>query len=188
MYMEKFYRKDMLINLLLIFILSLLSANVQALSTDKDKPIEIEADSAELDNKKGVTIYYGNVIVTQGSIRMTGNKMTVYFTDGNLDTVIMTGKPATYKQLPDDSKIYDEAEALTMEYHELKSLIILKENAIVKQEGLQFSGKRIEYDTVSSRVKAEGGIKQRQNGDGTEATGGKRERVKITIKPKKKQN
>ena len=186
--MEKYCPKNKLISLLLIFTLSIFVANALALSTDKDKPIEIEANSAELDDKKGITIYYGNVIVTQGSIRMTGNKMTVYYTDDELDTVIMTGSPATYRQLPDDSDIYDEAEALTMEYHELKSLIILKEKALVQQEGLRFSGKRIEYDTVRSRVKAEGGIKQQQDGDGTEATGGTRERVKITIKPKKKKN
>ena len=188
MYTLIYYQKTKLISLLLIFILTLFVSNAQALSTDKDKPIEIEADSAELDDKKGVTIYYGNVIVTQGSIRMTGNKMTVYFTDEDLDTVIMTGKPATYRQLPDNSDIYDEAEALTMEYYELKSLIILKEKALVKQKGLQFSGKRIEYDTVNSRIKAEGGVSHKQNGDGSETTGEKRERVKIIIKPKKKQN
>ncbi len=186
MCIQLYYQKTRLISLLLIITIALFIPNAYALSTDKDKPIEIEADSAELDDKKGVTIYYGNVIVIQGSIKMTGDKMTVYYTaDDELDTVIMVGKPATYRQLPDDSKIYDEAEALTMEYHELKSLIILKENAIVKQEGLRFSGKRIEYDTLTSRVKAEGGIRQ-QSEDGSTASGEKRERVRITIKPKKK--
>ena len=174
MYMEKYYQKNKLISFLLIIILSLFGANAKALSSDKEKPIEIEADSAELDDKKGVTTYYGNVIVIQGSIHMTGDKMTVYYTDGELETVIMTGKPATYKQLPDNSEIYDEAEALTMEYHELKSLIILKEKAVVNQDGLRFSGKRIEYDTANSRVKAEGGIKQVQGGEGTDTGGGKR--------------
>ena len=50
---------------------------------------------------------------------MTGDIMTVYFKDDELDTLIMEGNPARYRQLPDDSKIYDEAEALRMEYYEL---------------------------------------------------------------------
>jgi len=182
--MEKYYQNKLIKQFLLI-VLSMSGANAWALSTDKDQPIEIEADSAELDNKKGVTIYRGNVVVTQGSIRMTGDLMTVYFTkESDLDYVILDGKPATYKQLPDKSEIYDEAEALRMEYYALKTLIVLIEKAQVKQEGLRFSGKRIEYDTKNSRVKAEGGIK---HGTGeADDTDTKKERVKITIKPKKK--
>ena len=97
-----------------------------ALSTDKDQEIEIEADSAELDDKQGVTVYEGKVVVTQGSIRMTGDKMTVHYTKNNdLDTVVLNGKPATYRQLPDKSEVYDEAEALQMEFYKAKNLIVL---------------------------------------------------------------
>ncbi len=156
------------------------TTSVWALSTDKDQPIEIEADNADLDNEKGVTIYRGNVVLIQGSVRMTGDTMTVYFKDNELDILIMEGKPAKYRQLPDDSKIYDEAEALRMEYYELKSLVILIDKASFKQEGLSFSGNRIEYDTEHSKVKARGNIKQ----GGAGSTGG--ERVKIILKPKKK--
>lgn len=186
MFMEKYYPTKF-INLLIFFVIFLISHYAWSLSTDKDKDIDVEANSAELDGNKGVTIYRGNVVVTQGSIRMTGDIMTVYFTeDEELDTVIMEGKPATYRQLPDDSDIYDEAEALRMEYHELKSLIILIDKALVKQEGLRFSGNRIEYDTEHSRVKARGSIKQTVDGDTD--TQSQDERVKITIKPKKKKN
>ena len=158
--------------------------SIRALSTDKDQDIEILADSAELDDKKGVTIYHGNVVVTQGSIKMTGDEMTVHFNENDdLELVILVGRPATYRQLPDDSEVYDEAEALRMEYHELKSLIVLIEKAQVTQEGLRFSGKRIEYDTLNSRVKAKSQVKP------DEVTGSDEEsedRVRIIIKPKKK--
>jgi lipopolysaccharide export system protein LptA len=154
-----------------------------ALSTDKDQPIEIEANSADLDDEKGVTIYRGNVILTQGSVRMTGDTMTVYFTNDELDTLIMEGQPARYKQLPDGSKIYDEAEALRMEYYELKNMIILIDKASFKQEGLSFSGNRIEYDTEHSRVKARGSVKQQS---GSSSSGSSGERVKIILKPRKK--
>lgn len=161
-----------------------LALPVLALSTDKDQPIEVEADTAELDDVKNVSIYRGNVVVTQGSIRMTGDVMTVYQTDSDdLDHLIMDGKPATYRQLPDDSTIHDTAEALRMEYFEIKNKIILTNRAVVTQEGLRFSGDRIEYDTELSKVKA-----WSKPGGATEETAAPdaapRERVKIIIKKK----
>ncbi len=182
---EKFYfeRITLLGNIVFICAGLLFATSAWALSTDKDQPIEIEADSADLDDEKGVTIYRGNVVLIQGSVRMTGDTMTVYFTNDELDTMIMEGKPARYRQLPDGSEIYDEAEALRMEYYELKNLIVLIDKASFKQEGLSFSGNRIEYDTLHSRVKARGSVKQQA---GSSSSGSSGERVKIILKPKKK--
>jgi len=169
-----------------IFILTM--NTVFALSTDKQKDIEIEADSAEMDDLKGVTTYRGDVVVTQGSIRMTGHTMTVHFAEsGDMELVIMQGKPATYRQLPDDSETYDEAEALQMEYYALKDYIILKEKALVtKPNGSRMSGKRIEYDTVLSKVIAKGSTRTTKANDG-ETSKKNDGRVKIIIKKKKQQ-
>lgn len=159
-----------------------------ALSTDKQKDIEIEADSAEMDDLKGITIYRGDVVVTQGSIRMTGHTMTVHFTEsGDMELVIMQGKPATYRQLPDNSKAYDEAEALQMEYYALKDYIILIDKALVtKPNGSRMSGRRIEYDTVLSKIIAKGSTRTTKTADG-KASKKKDGRVKITIKKKKEE-
>ncbi len=157
-----------------------------ALSTDKQKDIEIEADSAEMDDLKGITIYRGDVVVTQGSIRMTGHTMTVHFAEnGDMELVIMQGKPATYRQLPDNSKTYDEAEALQMEYYALKDYIILIDNALVtKPNGSRMSGKRIEYDTVLSKVIAKGSTRTTSTNNDSKTDKKKDGRVKITIKKK----
>ena len=158
-----------------------------ALSTDKEQDIEIEADSAEMDDLKGITTYRGDVVVVQGSIRMTGHTMFVYFDDnGDMELVIMQGTPATYRQLPDDSETYDEAEALQMEYYALKDYIILKEKALVtKPDGSQMRGKRIEYDTVLSKTIAKGSTSTTVAGEENKQSKKKDGRVKITIKKKK---
>ena len=153
------------------------------LAADKDEPIEVEADTAELDDAKKISIYRGNVIVTQGTIRMTGDVMTVHQTeDGDLETLVLEGRPATYRQLPEKSKVYDEAEALRMEYYELRNYVILIKEAVVTQEGLKFSGDRIEYDTAQSKVKA---WSDTAAGDESKPAG-TGERVKIIIKKKDK--
>ena len=148
------------------------------------QPIEIEADTAEMDDVSKITIYRGNVIVTQGSIKMTGHTMTVHFDKNNdMELVIMNGTPATYRQLPDDGKVFDEAEALQMEYYALKNYVILIDRALVTQEGLKFSGKRIEYDTILSKVKAEG---RPNTADKKEENGNKQIKVRVKIIIKKK--
>lgn len=131
------------------------SAGLQALSTDKDQDIEIESDSAYLDDTKNLSVYTGNVQVVQGSMRITGDKMTIYYTEANeLDKIIVEGQPATFRQLPDNSTLHDEAEALVMEYYEQKNLIVLAEKARVKQGDRRLIADHVEYDTRLSQVRA----------------------------------
>ena len=169
-----------------IVILSCLLGSLAAfsLSTDKDQPIEVEADEAELDDKNDVSIYRGNVIVRQGSIHMTGDTMTVYSKGGDeLDYIIIEGNPATYKQLPDNSDVHDQARAMRMEYHESKSLVVLIRDAWVKQDTSTLVGERIEYNTELSRVKAW----SRPDGEtSAQATATENKgRVKLILKKKK---
>ena len=170
---------------LLLLICGLFTQASLALSTDKDQPIEVEANYAELDDERGETIYKGDVIVIQGSMEITGDVLTVtYNDDGELDTMVVTGNLSHYKQLPDGSEIYDEAWAIRMEYYALKNFIVLIDQALVTQEGMRFSGQKIEYDTEKSQVKARGAASTTaDNATDKPANSG---RVKLTIKPKKK--
>jgi lipopolysaccharide export system protein LptA len=168
--------------LLPILLLAATAVPAWGLSTDKDEPIEVEADSAELDDARNVSVYRGNIVVVQGSMRMTGDVMTVHHTDDNkLDRLIIEGRPATYRQMPDDGKAFDEAEARRMEYHESKELILLIDRATVRQDRVLFSGDRIEYDTRLSKVRAWSKPGARTAGDET-AEQQPGERVRIIIK------
>ena len=168
---------------LLIFLCSVFP--LYALSTDNQQDMEITADTAEMDDAKGISIYRGDVIVVQGTMRITGDIMTVYFDDNDeIELAVMEGKPATYKQLPDNSEVYDEAYALRMEYYLLKDYIILIDEGLVIQEGLRMTGDRIEYDTVTNNAKAETKQKDVSETGGTENNNG---RVKIIIKKKKEE-
>ena len=170
----------MRIKLFIVFICVAVANYVFALSSDSEQNIEIEADTAEMDDINKTTVYRGNVVINQGSIRMTGHTMTVHFDKNNdVKLVILNGSPATYRQLPDNSDTYDKAEALKMKYYALKNNIILIDNALVTQEGLMFSGQKIEYDTELSKVKAES-LPNKTKKDASK----KEERVKIIIRKK----
>ena len=175
----------------LVVVLSCLLGSMTAwcLSTDKDQPIQVEADEAELDDLNDVSIYRGNVIVTQGSIRMTGDVMTVRSKGGDeLDYLVIEGSPATYRQLPDNAAAPNQARAKRMEYHETRNLVVLIEDAWVKQDTSTLVGERIEYNTALSRVKATGGVTAEAGAGAGESERAdpakKRGRVKLILKRK----
>ena len=186
MYIRQLNQRQCLKQFFALFLVTLMNSAF-ALSTDKQQDMEIEANSAEMDDIKGITIYRGNVVVTQGSMRITGHTLTVHFNDNDdMELAIMQGNPATYRQRPDNSEADDEAESLQMEYYALKDYIILIDKAWVKKpDGSRMSGSRIEYDTVLSQVKAKGSVNTTQTKDNKiNNTDG---RVKITIKKKKQE-
>lgn len=157
-----------------------LTADLAALATDSQQPIEIQADFAELDDQEGKTVYVGNVVVIQGSIKMTGDKLKVNFSeDRDLQDVYMEGRPAYFKQTPDSGDDV-EGEALLIEYHAQKSLLHLIQKARLTQGKRLFEGDRINYDTAKSVITARAAPK----GPETKGPPKKRERVRVIIPPK----
>ena len=156
---------------------------VRALSTDPQQPVEVQADFAEMDDKAGTTVYIGNVIVTQGSIRMTGDRMRATFDDQRaLEDVFVDGRPAYFRQTPDGSKEDIEGQALQVEYHAKKNQLILIKDASLKQGERLFEGYRINYDTKKSVITGRGDPLPEA---GTKPSGKPAGRIKVIIPPKK---
>ncbi len=153
---------------------ALLPTAAWALSSDRDKPMSIEADRVELNDGKGVSVYHGNVKVSQGTLRLTGDTMTVYSKGEKVEKVIMEGTPATYQQRPDNKDQDVRARALRMEYFTNPEYIVLQKEAEVEQEGDRLRSERIEYDVARDKVNA--------------GTNQPNERVRITIQPKNEKN
>ncbi|MCU7938779.1 MAG: lipopolysaccharide transport periplasmic protein LptA [gamma proteobacterium symbiont of Bathyaustriella thionipta] len=170
--------------LLFTFVLFLTPASLMALSSDRNQPINLEADSADIDDLKGISIYTGNVILSQGSMVIKSSKLTLY-TDKNkdLEKAIAVGsekKLATFKQRPEGKNVDFRARAITMIYYLTKDKIHLLKNAYVWQDGDTFSGNKIIYDTKNETVIATG----KKNKDGKPVSSGGR--IKVTIQPKNK--
>ena len=72
-----------------------------ALDSDKDQPASVEADEVEYDFRTGVRTYKGNVIVEQGSLRITGDKLVVVYKDDKLESATAWGNLASFKQRPE---------------------------------------------------------------------------------------
>lgn len=173
-------RGKLFLSLLALF----LGQGAMALSTDREQPINIEADRAEADHARRITTYYGDVIITQGTLKITGDTVTIEYDDQNrLTKLVSEGAPARFRQLPDGKSDqptnYQAAEASRMEYYAGKDVIILLGKAVYGQGGDRVAADRIVYDSINSRLKAES--RAAADGDGGQPSS----RVRIKIEPKK---
>ena len=143
------------LNKLLIGLLALLPSIAVALPSDRNKPINIEADHAQLDDKLGITQYKGRAVLTQGTLRIDGDIITFYYDKNKkLTKMIAQGKMAKYQQIQNPGEEPVKAEALQMEYHAGSQRIHLLGKGFVWQNGSKFSGNRIEYDIARNVVNA----------------------------------
>ena len=149
----------------------MLSGMAHSLPSDKDAPVNIEADSGEIDQATGTTIYQGTVIITQGSMKLEAHKVTVQYKDKKPYQLTATGTPARFRQKPDESKDWVKGRGNKIVYLIHSEELILTDNAELQQGGDSFSSDRIVYDRVKAKLRA-----------GAAAQG--KQRVKVTIQPK----
>jgi lipopolysaccharide export system protein LptA len=163
----------------LSFLLACLLLPLQslALSTDKDQPMNIEADRVDIDDEKGVSTFRGNVVITRGSMLIKGDVVVVYRDKAkNLDKVHSTGNLAHFQQRPDNKPDDVIAEGQELFYDAVKEVLNIRRQGKVVQGGDTFRGEHIVYDSKRDKVEARGN----KNGNG------KKGRVQMTLQPSKK--
>jgi len=158
--------------LLCVFAILLFPVAAMAKSTDGDQPMNIEANKVILKEKKGISRYLGNVAITQGSRKISGDNITIFADDNNVTKVIIQGKPASFSQLNDNNEKI-EASSHKMIFHAKTEILILETDAVLQQKDNIFKSDKITYNTAKDIITA--GKK-----DGVD-----NERVKITILPEK---
>lgn len=153
----------------------LLAGAVQALESDRRQPVQLDADRAEMNNATGVGIYTGNVVLTQGTMKITADRMTVHTTpEGQVRRIIAEGKQATFRQLPEGQSEYVHARAPRMEYRmQEPASVDLTGGAVLTQGKNEFAGQVIHYDVSQDVVTAHGGQQEQ-------------ERIRITFFPGEK--
>lgn len=149
----------------------------QALPGDHNQPIELEADSVDLNEKTGQAIYKGNVELNQGSIRLQAQEVRVLFADGKPAKVIATGYPVRFRQRPAEGQDYHRGQARKAEYSVHSSELIMTGSAVMSQGKNTFRSERIVYDRAKGRIKAGQSLKDQATGNQP------KERVKITLDP-----
>lgn len=155
----------------------LLPLQAAALNTDKDKPMNIEADRVDIDDEKGISTFRGNVVMTRGSVIIKGDMVEVYRNKAKeLDKVHSTGNLAHFQQRPEGKPDDVIAEGQELFYDAVKEILIIRRQGKVIQGGDIFRGEHIVYDSKRDLVEARG----------SKGGNGKKGRVQMTLQPSKK--
>ncbi len=156
------------IKFVLILIVSQLSTLSWGLESDSKQPIYIEANSVTFDDKKGESIYIGDVRVVQGSMQLYADHLVVYSIDRKTDKIIATGNPLRFQQTPVEGKSDIHGESLRAEYYAADNRLILLQQALIWQGDNTYASERIEYDHNNDIVRA-----------GQKSSGAKRVHVRL---------
>jgi len=136
--------------------LVLAAPTAAALPEDRNQPIHLEASRGQLDQKTGVSVYEGNVVITQGSMRLTADTVTIYIKDNNFQRMEATGAPANLRYRPAVDKPEIQGASQRVEYDVAGAKVIMSGGARLVQGQDTFAGDRIEYDLKGDVVRARG--------------------------------
>jgi len=145
----------------LLFAVLLLPSTLSAMPEDSNQSIVVESDSAERNEKTGLTHYSGNVVIRQGSMTIDANEVAVHYRDNRVDQIICRGNPASYQQVGNNGMAV-LARAETIEYLPLEKLVNLKKNASLSRNGTLIKGDSINYDLSNETWRAKGDNKSNQ--------------------------
>ena len=150
--------------------LALVPSLATALPEDRNQPIQLEASRGQIDQKTGISVYEGNVVISQGSMRLSAEVATIHVKDGGFQRMEATGNPVNLRYQPtaDIPEILGVSQRV--EYDVAGAKVIMSGRARLTQGQDVFTGDRVEYDLKSDIVRARGA--------------GNNGRIQFTIQPR----
>jgi lipopolysaccharide export system protein LptA len=161
-----------------VFLACALAAPASADRADRDKPTQIDADKQFGDDLKQIVIYTGNVVLTRGTLRITGARLEFRQDPEGYQYAVVTAAPgqlATFRQRRDSTRpgIEEHVEGVAerIEYDgKLETVRFIRqanwkrlENGEVRDE---LTGNIITYDGRNSTYQADGGDPRKDPGSG----------------------
>ncbi len=163
----------------LLVVGALIAAGVRAEQADRDKPVNIEADSMIADDSKKTATFDGKVVLTQGSLVIRADKIVVQQDGEGFQHGVATGTPASFRQRQEGQE-YVDGEARRIEYDSRGERVELFSVARLRRDnGDDVRGEYISYDARTERFTVKSGGNAPEGADN---------RVRATIMPKKKES
>lgn len=177
--------KTTLVPLFLIVCLALGLGQAHAEKADRDKPMNIEADSLRYDDQRQTSVFTGRVVLTKGTILIRGAKVDVrQDSDGNQFGLVLSesNKQAFFRQKREGVDEHIEGEGDTIEYDSRSDTVKFITNAKLRRyRGAtlsdEFTGGVIVYNNSTDVFTIDGAVAK------TEGVKGGRVRAMLTPSP-----
>ena len=136
--------------------LMLLALQAQALESDRQKPLEVNADTTDGTLGDGVTILRGHVEIRQGTLHIRAHEAEVDKSGGKVHQITLRGNPAYLEQEIEDQGLV-QAQAQTIEYQVASGIVTLTGAADVKHPQYEISGEQLKYDLNAQHFQGDSG-------------------------------
>jgi lipopolysaccharide export system protein LptA len=164
---------------LLCCFVAALAAPAAAEKADRDKPVNLEADRVTIDDARQTALFEGNVVLTQGTLQIRGDRMEVRQDKEGFQHGTTWGGPAHFRQKREGFDELIEGWAERIEYDGRAESMQMFNRAQLKRGQDEVRGNYISYDAKSEFFQVTGGAKDA-------APGGSEGRVRAVIQPKSK--
>jgi lipopolysaccharide export system protein LptA len=165
---------------LLIGLLAFGASTARADKSDREKPMNIEADRMLVDDAKKESVFEGHVVLTQGTLKLEGDRVNVRQDADGFQFGIAYGRPAKFRQRRDGTDEYIEGFADRLEYDGKNDMLQMFGVARLLKGTDEVRGDYISYNAKTEFFQVLGGGKSAAtpaNPDG---------RVRAVILPKSK--
>ena len=121
------------------------SMSAVALESDRQQPLEINANATDGTLGDGITTMRGDVEIRQGTLHITADEAEVKKANGRVQSVTFRGRPAYLEQEIEEQGLV-KATAATIDYQVATGIVTLTGNADVQHPQYQISGDVLTYD------------------------------------------
>jgi lipopolysaccharide export system protein LptA len=147
---------------------------------DRDKPVNLEADRVTIDDAKQVATFEGNVVLSQGTLQIRGDRMVVRQDAEGFQYGIATGNLASFRQKREGYDDFIEGFAERIEYDGKAERLQMFNRAQLKRGLDEMRGNYISYDAATEFFRVTGGGKQAATANNPDG------RVRAVLQPKPK--
>jgi lipopolysaccharide export system protein LptA len=148
---------------------------------DRTKPIHLEADRVTVDDLKQISTFTGNVVLTQGTMVLRGDKMEVRQDRDGFRQGTVWGNLAYFRQKRDGYDELIEGWSERIEYDSRADKVQMFNRAMLKRGQDEARGNYISYDVATEFFQVTG------SGTRTASAPTSEGRVKVIIQPKPKE-
>jgi lipopolysaccharide export system protein LptA len=128
--------------------------------SDRTKPVNLEADRVTVEETKQTAVFEGNVILTQGTLTIRGDRMVVQQDADGFKYGAAYGNLASFRQKREGFDEYVEGYAERIEYDSKADKLQMFNRAQLKKSNDDVRGNYISYDATTEFFRVVGGGKQ----------------------------
>lgn len=128
-----------------------------ALEADRDQPMEIAANSSDINLESGVHLLTGSVEIRQGSLLIQAASGEVHQPGQGAEVtrVVLDGEPATLEQALDNAAGQMRASARRIDYDRAGDTVVMTGGVRIEEPRGTLTGERVTYNIAQGRIQGQ---------------------------------